>query len=199
MKFKGFLLIALLFGLFACGNKSGGNNQASSEAAAPAEKKMEKPGSTVMRPTPQKTFTKMFDAGSYTLTAQSQNGERSKVTITTKGLQNEYNETMEIEAQVLQGYMLDINGDGNKEFVFTLLPTDDSGNIDIMAFTALGDRSIIQMYVKEPTLLRTMNTDKVEVKGNQVIRTFMSGGQSHRFTYEMVPGEAAISLVAKEG
>ncbi len=196
MNFKGILLIALLFGLFACGNKSG--NQASSEAETASEEKMETPSPSVMTPAPQKTFTKMFDAGSYTLTAQAQNGERSKVTITTKGLQNEYNETMEIEAQVLQGYMLDINGDGNKEFVFTLLPTDDSGNIDIMALTSLGDRSMIQMYVQEPSLLRQMRTDRVEVKGNQVIRTFMSDGQQQRFTYEMVPGENGINLVAKK-
>lgn len=193
MKLHFLFILVLSLALFSCGNKSG-NQAADSEDKS--TQKVESPKAT--RSVPQKTFTKMFDAGAFTLTAQSQNGERSKVSIRTKGLENEYNETMEIEAQVLEGFMLDINGDGNKEFVFTLLPTDDSGNIDIMAFTSLG-KSMIQMYVKEPSLLRQMNTDKVEVKGNQVTRTFMADGKSYRFVYKMVPGEAGINLVAQEG
>ena len=195
MKINAFiLLLASTIMMVACGEQSGASSDTGDQASA------DQPSAESPRQeqTPHKPYTKSYDAGSYSFNVNAQNGETSQVTLTTTGLPNEFSESFQIEGQVIRSAMTDLNEDGYKEFVLTIRPTDDSGNVDLRVFASNNDKSISMVTVSEPELVRDVNTDQLVVSAGRIERTFKSAGTSYRYSYDLKQGEAGYQLVAKQ-
>lgn len=143
-------------------------------------------------------YSKTYDTGHYSITFESDNTEVSTLKITTKGIENEENNSLEIEGKVLETYMTDLNQDGFKEFFITVSPTDDSGNIDIIGIASNKGKSFSDIAINEPTELRDVNTDKLNFDTKSIVREFKSNGKIIKYNYYLTEGEAGYILTAKK-
>jgi len=139
-------------------------------------------------------FTKTHNTKNYSLTIESDNREMSTIKIYTKGMEYEFNETIEVEGQVIDTYMADLNQDGFKEFYIKFSQTDDSGNIGLLGFISNRGKSISMIEVEEPTDLRDVNTDKLIIENDKIIREFKTNGEIVNYRYKLSLGEASYVL-----
>lgn len=145
-----------------------------------------------------KKYFKTHNAGDYSITFESDNSEVSILKISTKGLDNEENDSLEIEGSILETYMTDLNQDGFKEFFITVSPADDSGNIDIIGIASNMGKSFSDIAINESAELRDPNTDKLNIDANGIVREFSSNGKMVKYGYDLTEGEAGYVLTAKK-
>lgn len=143
-------------------------------------------------------YVKTHEVGNYAVTIEANNAELSTLKITTKGLENEEEEVCKIEGKVIETYMTDLNQDGFKEFIITVCSNDDSGNIDIIGIASNKGKSLSDIAIKEPTVLRDVYTDQLNVHPNSMTREFQSNGKTVKYNYQLTEGEAGYVLTAHE-
>lgn len=204
---KNIFYILLFFGLSSCqseGNKKEVPTTTQTETAAPKPQKpaVKIPQSEQLQVQPQnirpeKRYVKEHNAGKFSFNIQAQNGERSKMKITTKGLETEFKDLFVLEGQVLESHLLDLNGDGFKEVYIITSLTDDSGNLEIMGITSNKDKSAGEIYIKDTKEKRKVNSDRVTVKNGKLMREFVGeDGKVKKYTYELVPDKSTMMLQA---
>ncbi len=145
-----------------------------------------------------KGFKKEYRSGTYSLTIESNNEEVSIIKIYSKGLPYEYEETFEIEGQIKEAHMTDLNQDGFKEYILEIMPTDDSGNINLKGFASNRDKSLSEIYIVEPNELKDVNTDRVIVEKSSIVRHFKLNGILKSYSYILSEGESSYVLSLKE-
>jgi hypothetical protein len=143
-------------------------------------------------------FSKTYKTDTYSFTIESNNEEISTLKAYSKGMDYDYNESIEIEGMVKESYMLDINQDSYKEFILTIAPTDDSGNIELFGFASNKGKSISTISVQELDILRDVDSDSIFIKGNSIIRKFQSQGKNITCQYQLLAGEAGYMLKANK-
>ena len=133
------------------------------------------------------SFEQTHEANGYSFSIKAKNGERTVVLVESKGLESEFQQSFSIEGQVKATYMLDINNDGSKEFYIATKATGDSGNIDLKAFTAKGNKSISEATVMDDKLgMREMNSDQILEDSGALIRRFKVDGKDFSFSYMLM-------------
>ncbi|NVK52208.1 MAG: hypothetical protein HWD85_04680 [Flavobacteriaceae bacterium] len=145
-----------------------------------------------------KTFTKYYKsehkATGYSFFVESKNGETSTINLFTKGGATNFNESIEIEGVVLSSFMTDINKDGFKEFFIKILPTDDSGNLELIGYASNKGKSISQIFVRKIDAQKEINSDKLTITENEITREFKENGITKKYNYQLVEGEAGYQL-----
>ncbi|TMM29078.1 hypothetical protein FDT66_11870 [Polaribacter aestuariivivens] len=173
---KNYIILIFLVFTFSC--KQTGKETTST--ALPKVKEVEQ------KETLKPIYEKEYQTNNYTFHIKAINGEVTKLHIYTKGLENNFDETFEIEGQVLSSAELDINNDNFKEYYLKILPTDDSGNIDLMGFASHKNKSIYKIEVNESNHLREVNTDKISFSDNKIERSFTSDGKENGYSYNLI-------------
>lgn len=143
-------------------------------------------------------YEKRMEAPSFDFIVEAQNGESTNVKVRTKGLANEYAESISVEGQVKDSYMADLNGDGLHEFYVIVSPTDDSGNLDIFGFAVNNNETMSMITINKLTDKRDTNTDEIKLKNGKLHRMFKVDGVEKHYTYELLPGKASYILKAIE-
>lgn len=141
-------------------------------------------------------FSQKFKTENYRLFIASNNNEVSNISIYSEELTIPYRETITVEGQVMGVYMTDLNSDNNNEFIIAVRPSDDSGNIDIIALATNNNTSISEVAVEEPLALRAVNSDKLSIIDGQLIRSFISNNELQAYQYKMSKGESSYILRA---
>lgn len=182
----GLLLVTSI--TFSCEQKKKSDNKPNEEKKTEVVPKKQVPNK----------YTKTYDTDHYSITFESDNTEVSTLKISTKGIENEENNSLEIEGKILETYMTDLNQDGFKEFFITVSPTDDSGNIEIIGIASNKGKSFSDIAINEPTELRDVNTDKLNFNTKSIVREFKSNGKIIKYNYYLTEGEAGYILTAKK-
>ncbi|QOD61982.1 hypothetical protein H9I45_05935 [Polaribacter haliotis] len=177
---KKIITLALITLIFSCKKTTKETTVSSSE------KKVETIIKDPIKEKLQQEYSKEYKVGESSFFINAKNGEVSNVHIYTKGLEENFDKTYEIGGQVLSSTALDINNDGFKEIFLKVLPTDDSGNVDLMGFASHKDQKIYEIQITESDHLRDMNTDKVTFSDNKIERTFTTNGKESGYSYDLI-------------
>ncbi len=141
-------------------------------------------------------FQKTIQAGKVKFNVSCQNRETSTIHVNSEGLEvRKYERDFTVEGQLKNAFSLDLDGDGFSEIYLVVQGTDDSGNLDLMGIASFKDKSAGEIYVKDVTVPRQMNTDKIYVKGEKLIREFNDEkGELQVYQYNLKKGEAGFIL-----
>jgi len=113
------------------------------------------------------------------------NGEQSNIVVESNGLKNKFKKEYSIEAQLVDAYFLDLDGDTYMELYLITRPTDDSGNLEIMGVRSNQMDSASELEVSQIQQIRKMNSDHVFTKdGNLFHRLETSNGEVN-FKYSL--------------
>lgn len=207
MKLCSFLLLALLF--FACGNpepqstqteqtteQATPNSTAETETTAVTSSEAEETPPARMPSTPPQQFEKSLTDGKVTFKINSQNGEVSKVNISTEGLENrQFTTDFQVEGQLEEAYLLDLNDDSFSEIYLVFSQTDDTGNFMLKGWSSYRNKSAGEIYVKDSQTPRRKDTDRVYVQDGKLYRTFETdGGEQVSLSYKLSKGESSFVL-----
>lgn len=145
-----------------------------------------------------RVFKRGFKDKDFGFLLESTKGDINTFKLRSTGLKNEFIKTYEIEAQLVDAYFMDLNNDNYKELYLVTQASDNSANLDLMAFATNGLESASQITILDSEINRKMNSDKIYVKENKLYRTFEANQKDHLFLYSLQEEENALLLKALE-
>lgn len=148
------------------------------------------------------TFNRYYEGEDELVTffVQAENGEITKPRVRTKGLENEFDQTFTIEGQLIEGHLLDLDGDGFNELYLVYRQTDDAGNLDMIAIRTNSYLDASVVGVQKIREIRKVNSDQIFEINGKLRRTFMDqDGNTINYTYQLVKGSQGWYLLPVKG
>lgn len=168
--------------LFAC-KPSGGADNSDTPSVQRDTKLDNKPQSKVSE------FNRYFEDENETISffVEAKNGETTSVRIRTRGLDNEFDHSFEVEGQMLAGHLLDLDSDGYKELYLVYQYTDDSGNLGIWAVASDRNLEAKEITIEDTNQIRKMNSDRVFQSDKKLMRSMSDeNGSPLKFRYQLM-------------
>lgn len=181
---------ALVVMLFSCNGKGGkGKETASGKSGDKTTQLQSRKADKVSA-----KYFKEHKSDKFSFFVEADNGEMTKLKVYTKGLKKEYSEEITVEGQVLNSFMLDLNKDGYDEFYITYAITDDSRNIEIIAYASGEYKDISKVYIKDTKGIRNMMTDRVYEEDSMLKRSYIYEDKMYEYYYSFGYGYHGCEL-----